>query len=140
MTAKQNNEQNDNESRISVLQKIKSVKHIEIIVAFVIAALAIFIYFISTGYTTQESSAQYSYSGGNELSKQVAQVLSNVEGVGNCNVLITYEDEEQNQIKGVVVVADGGDNVEVKIKIIDAVCALVDVKSDKIKIYKMNKA
>ena len=58
--------------------------------------------------------------------------------MGDCNVLITYDDEKV--VGGVVVVAEGGDDIGVKVKIIDAVCALVDVKAEKIKIYKMNKA
>lgn len=122
----------------TLLKKLKSVKHLEIIVAFVIALVAIFIYFITTNVGASDTVTVHTSSGGNELSRQVASVLCNVEGVGDCNVLITYDDEKV--VGGVVVVAEGGDDIGVKVKIIDAVCALVDVKAEKIKIYKMNKA
>ena len=122
----------------TLLKKLKSVKHLEIIVAFVIALVAIFIYFITTSAGLDDTPTVHTSSGGNELSRQVASVLCNVEGVGDCNVLITYDDEKV--VGGVVVVAEGGDDIGVKVKIIDAVCALVDVKAEKIKIYKMNKA
>lgn len=122
----------------TLLKKLKSVKHLEIIVAFVIALVAIFIYFITTNVGASDTATVHTSSGGNELSRQVASVLCNVEGVGDCNVLITYDDEKV--VNGVVVVAEGGDDIGVKVKIIDAVCALVDVKAEKIKIYKMNKA
>ncbi len=122
----------------TTLQKLKSIKHLEIVVAFVIALVAIFIYFITTGIGVDDAAIQHTSSGGNELSRQVAGVLCNVDGVGDCNVLITFDDD--GGINGVVVVAEGGDDTSVKIKIIDAVCTLVDVKAEKIKIYKMNKA
>ena len=41
------------------------------------------------------------------------------------------------KIQGIVVVAEGGDDVAVKIKIIDAICALLKVDGSKIKVYKM---
>lgn len=132
-----NDEKTVAEKPRNTLQKLKSIKHLEIVVAFVIALVAIFIYFITTGVGVEDTATQHTYSGGNELSRQVASVLCNVDGVGDCNVLITYDGDD---INGVVVVAEGGDDTAVKIKIIDAVCALVDVKAEKIKIYKMNKA
>ncbi|MGN0796592.1 MAG: hypothetical protein ACI4M5_00105 [Christensenellales bacterium] len=140
MTNNSCNEQKDSiaEKPQTLLKKLKSVKHLEIIVAFVIALVAIFIYFITTNAGLSDTTTVHTSSGGNELSRQVASVLCNVEGVGDCSVLITYDDEKD--VNGVVVVAEGGDDVAVKIKIIDAVCALVDVKAEKIKIYKMNKA
>lgn len=132
------NEMEQNNNRLTKIKnKIKNVKHFEIIVAFVIALVGILIYFIASDINTSGTNTKYEYSGGNELSMQVAKVLSNIDGVGNCDVLITYDDD--NEICGVVVVADGGDNINVKVRIVDAVCTLVEVDGNKIKIYKMNK-
>ena len=60
-------------------------------------------------------------------------------------VTVTVDGKEQPlviskspaKIEGIVVVAQGGDDVSVKIDIIDALCALLDVDGSKIKVYKM---
>lgn len=124
-------------------QKIKTMKNYQIFVALVIAAVVILIYFSVNAITTKPS-------GDTMLSKaeqsQLEQVLSQINGVGYCNVIITYEVEgevkQSNEIEnnakvfGVVVVAEGGDDTYVKIKITDALCALLDIKGNNIKIYK----
>ncbi len=125
----------NNEKKPNIIEKIKNIKHFEIIVAFVIALVGILIYFIAGNVNDKATAGEFRYSGGNELSTQVAKVLSNIDGVGNCDVLITYNDDD---ICGVVVVADGGDNIQVKVRIVDAVCTLVNVDGNKIKIYKTN--
>ena len=178
---------NDPTKKIGFLQKIKSVKHIELIVAALLCALLILAYFAYTGLsggTHSETS-----DGNDDTANKVAEIISQIDGVGKCEVLITYDgsesyviayDEEtvttvttdtddnssrvvENstttsspviitsdgkqqpliisskpaEIDGIVVVAEGGDDVYVKIKIIDALCALLDVDGSKIKVYKM---
>lgn len=178
---------NDPNKKISFLQKIRSVKHIELIVAAVLCVVLIVAYFAYTelsGGTNAETSA-----GGVDTAKKVAAIISEIEGVGKCEILITYDgsesyviaydeetvttvttDSDSNSnrvvenstttsspviitsdgkqqpliistipasIDGIVVVAEGGDDVYVKIKIIDALCALLDVDGSKIKVYKM---
>ncbi len=127
---------NNDEKKPKIIEKIKNIKHFEIIVAFVIALVGILIYFIAGNVNKKASSREYKYSGGNDLSMQVAKVLSNIDGVGNCDVLITFDDDKV--ATGVVVVADGGDDIKVKVRIVDAVCTLVNVDGNKIKIYKTN--
>lgn len=61
-------------------------------------------------------------------------IMVTINGVTQPVVLQTYRAE----IDGIVVVADGGDDVLVKMKIVDAVCTLLNVDTAKIKIFKMN--
>jgi len=95
------------------------------------------------------------------LERKLEDVISNIEGVGKVNVAITissdfvyeyaYEDEEKNnllfankepvvlskklpEILGVLVVAEGGGNIKVKLDILSCVETLVDVTNENITI------
>ena len=95
------------------------------------------------------------------LERKLEDVISNIEGVGKVNVAITissdfvyeyaYEDEEKNnllfankepvvlskklpEILGVLVVAEGGGNIKVKLDILSCVATLVDVTNENITI------
>lgn len=61
-------------------------------------------------------------------------IMVTINGVAQPVVLQTFRAE----IDGIVIVADGGDNVLVKMKIVDAVCTLLNVDTAKIKIFKMS--
>ena len=63
-------------------------------------------------------------------------VLGQIEGAGNVQVMITYQEDEK--IEGIAVVSDGGDNAVVVRTITEVVQALFDVKTHKIKVIKGN--
>lgn len=178
---------NDPNKKIGILQKIRSVRHIELIIVAALCVILIVAYFAYeefSGGTNAETS-----DGGEDTAEKVAAIISEIEGVGKCEVLITYDgsdsyviaydeetvttvttDSDDNSsrvvensttmsspviitsdgrqqpliistkpaaIEGIVVVAEGGDDVYVRIRIIDALCALLDVDGGKIKVYKM---
>lgn len=178
---------NDPSEKIGFFKKLKSVKHIELIIAAAACVILIIAYF---AYTQFSSDTDVSTSdGGEDVAKKVSEIISEIDGVGRCEVLITYDgtesfdiaydeetvttvttDSDDNssrvvenstttsspviitsdgkqqplviatrpaKIDGVVVVAQGGDDMRVKIDIIDAICALLDVDGSKIKVYKM---
>lgn len=178
---------NDPTKKISLFQKIRSVKHIELIIAAALCVVLIAAYFAYEQFSdkTEVGTSE----GGEDTAKKVAAIISEIEGVGKCEVLITYDgtesydiaydeetvttvttDSDSNsdrvvenstttsspviitadgkqqpliiatrpaEIDGIVVVAEGGDDLYVRIKIIDALCALLDVDGSKIKVYKM---
>lgn len=178
---------NDPNQKIGIISKLKSVKHIEIILAVALLAVFLLGYFIYgqiKGGTTVKTAET-----AEEIGDEVAEIISQIEGVGRCEILITYDGSESYQIAydeetvttvttdsddnservvenstttskpvivtidgkqqpliisttpakidGIVVVAEGGDDINVKIKIIDAICALLNVDGSKIKVYKM---
>ena len=159
-------------------QKLKGIKHIEIVVALVLGAIMLLIYIssLSSG-TNKQSSTQSvtsisSYS--NFLENKLANVLSQIEGAGNVSTMITFEsgteyiyatDEETKtntnstsggettsqttiktpkedllvkevlpKISGVVVVATGARDAKVKLEIVKAVQAVLDVPISKIEV------
>lgn len=178
---------NDSTEKVGIISKLKSVKHIEIIVAVAFCAVFLLGYFVYT-QVMDDTSVQTADST-DKIGEEVASIISKIEGVGKCEILITYDGSESYEIAydeetvttvttdsdansdrvvenstttskpvivtvdgeqqplvistkpakidGIVVVAEGGDDIYVKIKIIDAICALLDVDGSKIKVYKM---
>ena len=67
-----------------------------------------------------------------EMEKRLESILSQMQGIGEVHVMITYRQE--NQVEGVVVVAEGGEQGVIVQKITEVVRALFDVDSHKIKV------
>jgi stage III sporulation protein AG len=72
------------------------------------------------------------------VQEQLAAILSKMEGVGQVRVMISFSDEKQLQVEGVVVVAEGGDSPQVETRIRDAVMSLFDVEAHKVIVVKMS--
>ena len=62
-------------------------------------------------------------------------ILNKIDGVGEVSVLLTYDDEK---LEGIVVVAEGANNLDIKINIISAIEAVTGLGKHKIKVYEMN--
>lgn len=77
--------------------------------------------------TTDENDANAT-----EMEKRLESILSQMQGIGEVHVMITYQ--EETQVEGVVVVAEGGGNAVIVQKITEVVRALFDVDSHKIKV------
>ena len=67
-----------------------------------------------------------------ETEQRLENILSQMQGIGEVHVMITYRDE--NVVEGVVVVAEGGEQGVIVQKITEVVRALFDVDSHKIKV------
>lgn len=79
------------------------------------------------------------------LERELEQILSRVEGVGEVQVLLTWQEEKalfsentvQGTVTGILVAAKGADNPVVIRNIQQAVMALFQVEAHKIKVMKM---
>lgn len=161
----------------NILDKIKSIKHIEIIVAVIAVAVMLILYlstlFGAKSEKTADSLERTDYCAATERS--LAEAISAVQGAGKTKVMIGWESGVESVLAyvtningsststypqlvtengvtkpivlkeiypkpiGVVIICEGGDNVQVKIEIINAVCVLLQVTPDKITILKMKK-
>ena len=83
-----------------------------------------------------------------EMEAQLKRVLSAMEGVGEVEVMITFETEESSlfgttvgkgKVCGVVVVAEGAGNAVVETRISNAIKALFSIEAHKISIVKRAK-
>ena len=73
---------------------------------------------------------------GTDIEMRLTNLLNQMQGVGESCVMITYQDKDN--VEGVVIVAEGGDNAVVARNITEVVNALFDVDSHKIKVIKGN--
>ncbi len=78
--------------------------------------------------------------------QRLERVLSHIDGVGEAEVMISFEKEEDDLlfsqksgegsgVKGVVIVADGGETAKVREKIIRATKAALGVETHKIEVF-----
>ena len=67
-----------------------------------------------------------------ETEQRLENILSQMQGIGEVHAMITYK--QDNQVEGVVVVAEGGEQGVTVQKITEVVRALFDVDSHKIKV------
>ena len=129
-----------NKGRISTLfSKLKSVKNIEIIIAAVLAFVAILLYFgISFSGSRKSTVGATSVSASSSMStdeKRLAETISRIEGVGECTTFIKIG--ANKEAVGVIVVAEGANDVKKRVEIIRCVEIATGVTVDKIQVYQM---
>ena len=71
-----------------------------------------------------------------DMEKRLENLLQQMQGVGEVHAMITYRDDEQ--VEGIVIIADGGGDAVVARNITEVVRALFDVDSHKIKVIEKN--
>lgn len=150
-------------------EKLKSIKHIEIIVPVIFGAVLLLIVF--GNFQTADGSSTTTYDlteYAKVMEQRVAKVLSQIDGAGKVDVMINFEKgvemipatntdgdkdtivlvsgkpvvlaEIQPKISGVLVVAEGAGNVKVKLELTKAVCTLLSVDSNYIEIFTKSKS
>lgn len=153
-------------------KKFKGIKNYEIILALVIIAIAVIIYSIVSAAGTKQTATE------SDPEERLEQILSEVEGAGAVEVMITYAGtgskiaatetdtkttstdaggtktttvttttspvmqgsevlilgEKEPEVVGVLVVAEGADDVKVRLRLRDAVATVLGIKSSAIQI------
>ncbi len=71
-----------------------------------------------------------------DMEKRLENLLRQMHGVGEVHTMITYRDDEQ--VEGIVIIADGGGDAVTVRNITEVVRALFDVDSHKIKVIEKN--
>lgn len=145
-------------SKFKWVEKLKSIKHIEIYITIIFAIILILIFFSSTGNkktttsniksnTTQETTIT-SYV--DDMETRLEHILSQVQGASNVSVMLTLDMTNTSitdnviqvadfpKVKGVVVVAKGVENTGVKMNILKAIQAVIDISSGRIEILTSN--
>lgn len=149
---------------IKALLEKKKWKGKDLMIVIVIIGVLIAVLFIPTGErkgnslmdiqtpvsenTSTDTSLEYE----EELELRLEEILSQMEGVGEVEVMITLKSSTRTrdnsftyttqntypEVEGVFVVIQGGDNSSVKLAITEAIQALFGIDVHKIKIVKMN--
>ena len=109
-------------------RKIMAVKNLRIMVVAIIIAVGLIIYSdIGMTETTQTSTMD-------EEEIRLATVLSNIDGVGEVKTMITRNGSE---ISGVLVIAEGAENISVMLKLLDATATVMGVDKSIVEVYQM---
>lgn len=112
-----------------VYKKILAVKNLRIIVLSIIIAMGLIIY---SGVATNTKTEEVNYMDDEE--NRLASVLESIDGVGAVQVMITRND---GQISGVLVIAEGAENISVMLKLLDATSTAMGVDKSIVEVYQM---
>lgn len=162
------------------LQKIKSIKHIEIIVAIIVIAVVVIAYtYTVSGTKTSNTSPTVE---DETLTAELTAILSKIDGVGKVDILIIYNGgkqleiasevdkntdidadgnrttttiketstpiivegnkplvigEKRAQIDGVIIVAEGGGDNNVKVQLMRAISSLLKIDFTDVQVFKL---
>ena len=117
----------------SIITKLKSIKNIEIYVALVLAVVVILIVFFGGGAkNTSQSVVDDSYI--DEMEHKICSVIQNIDGCGKAAVAISYDSEDN--VIGVVVVAEGANDPIIRFKIVEVVVTLLDVDNNSVSVFR----
>lgn len=139
------------------LEKLKNIKHIEFIVLAIFVVIILLIYGSTFKKKSNSKTSQISYEGSNnmngyleKLERDLEGTISQIKGVSNAKVLITLNmsnatianNEIQTNtfpdIQGVVVVAKGVEDTSVKLNVLKAVEAVLNISTGCIEILSAN--
>lgn len=125
---------NRNSSKASgFLKKLKGVKNLQIIVVIFIIAVALVIYStVMTKKSAQDGDAVSVGSVQTSDEQRLSAMLSNLVGAGKVETMITQSD---GKITGVLVIAEGADNITVRIRLIDATATALGVSKDIVSVF-----
>ena len=162
-----------------LINKLKSIKNIEIILAIAAVCIVLLVYFsgnknLNNTINSVENLQTTEYVA--DIENRLNNVLSNINGAGNVKVMVTIESKSQEEyatntetktstsssgttttttkeevviiqnkplvvneslpkIKGVIVVAQGASNVNVKLELLKAVQTLLEIDANDIEIF-----
>lgn len=134
------------------LEKLKKVKHIEIYLAIIFVVIILLIYMSNFGSksgktTSNNTTGELTISSYvKEMETNLEEIISNIGGVSNVKVMITLDMGKAEvsdskitlnsfpPIKGVIITAKGVGNTATKLKVLQAVEAVIDITSGNIEI------
>lgn len=127
-------ERNKSERRASgFFKKLKGIKNLQIIVVIFIIAVALIIYStVMTGKSAKSSDSVGVSSVQTSDEQRLSAMLSNLVGAGNVETMIT---ECDGKITGVLVIAEGADDITVRLRLIDATATALGVSKNIVNVF-----
>lgn len=119
----------------SALLKNQGHKNIRLIAAIFIIAMALLIYSsVATNNAVRDASVPSAY-GMDQEESRLASVLEGLEGVGRVQTMITRGGD--NEIVGVIVIAEGAEDIGVRLRLLSAVTTAMGVDKQIVNVYTM---
>lgn len=120
----------------ALLKKIKGIKNIRLIAAIFIIAVALLIYSsVAMNNAVRDTSGTESGSSMDSEESRLASVLEGLEGVGRVETMITRG--ENDEIVGVIVIAEGAEDIGVRLRLLSAVTTAMGVDKQIVNVYTM---
>ena len=120
----------------ALLKKIKGIKNIRLIAAIFIIAVALLIYSsVATNNAVRDASGTESAYGMDSEESRLASVLEGLEGVGRVQTMITRGGDDE--IVGVIVIAEGAEDIGVRLRLLSAVTTAMGVDKQIVNVYTM---
>ncbi len=120
----------------ALLKKIKGIKNIRLIAAIFIIAVALLIYSsVATNNAVRDASGTESAYGMDQEESRLASVLEGLEGVGRVQTMITRGGDDE--IVGVIVIAEGAEDIGVRLRLLSAVTTAMGVDKQIVNVYTM---
>lgn len=120
----------------ALLKKIKGIKNIRLIAAIFIIAVALLIYSsVATNNAVRDASGTESAYGMDQEESRLASVLEGLEGVGRVQTMITRGGDDE--IIGVIVIAEGAEDIGVRLRLLSAVTTAMGVDKQIVNVYTM---
>lgn len=120
----------------ALLKKIKGIKNIRLIAAIFIIAVALLIYSsVATNNAVRDASGTESAYGMDQEESRLASVLEGLEGVGKVQTMITRGGDDE--IVGVIVIAEGAEDIGVRLRLLSAVTTAMGVDKQIVNVYTM---
>lgn len=118
-----------------IVKKIKGIKNIRIIAAIFIIAVALLIYSsVAMGNAARTASSDEQSTEMDEDESRLASILEGLEGVGRVETMITREDDT---IVGILVIAEGAEDIAVRLRLLSAVTTAMGVDKQIVNVYTM---
>ena len=113
-----------------IFNKIRGIKNIQIIVAIFIIALALLIYSnVDRAKSKSAPSASYEMTASEQ---RLSRILSNIDGAGAVEAMIT---EQDGKVVGVLVIAEGADDITIRLRLIEAASSALGIDKAIIRVY-----
>lgn len=120
----------------AIVKKLKSIKNIRLIAAIFIIAIALLIYStVATEKATRSASTDVAASEMDAEESRLASILEGLEGVGRAQTMITRG--EDDEIVGILVIAEGAEDITVRLRLLGAVTTAMGVDADIVNVYTM---
>lgn len=117
-------------------RRLKSIKNIRVIAVIFIIAVALLIYStVATGALETASRDEMDVSSMDDEEARLAAVLGGIEGAGKVQTMISRDGEDN--IVGVLVIAEGADDITVLLKLISATSTALGVDRQIVDVYTM---
>lgn len=118
--------------KISWFEKIKNIKHFEIIIAVIFGIIIFLIYLSSTNSTQNNTQSTQT-----EFETRLSSILDDIEGAGKVSVFVNTN--ENDVVTGIIVVASGASQIKVKLDMLKAIQTVLSVPTANIEIIVGNK-